>query len=256
VDGALGHRRSRRPAADPQRQGGPPRPARRAAAAAPRRPPPEGPEQTALAALWRRVLKTETIDAGRSFAEHGGHSLDALTASALAPEVLGRALSAAELLDGATLADLAERRKTATPSPDDADLLLLPGIGGEGLVLRPLAARLDRLRVRLGDLPRGPSVGEIADRLLAETPAAPILGGWSMGGVVAFAIARRRTRRGDAPAGGVLLVAFPAAALPGSRPATTCPPGCGRFTANGPRPRRPPPASWPNWASTKPPPRR
>jgi thioesterase domain-containing protein len=183
--------------------------------AAPAARPPEGPEQIALAALWRRVLKTETIDAGRSFAEHGGHSLDALTASALAPEVLGRTLSATELLDGATLADLAERRKTMTPSPDGADLLLLPGIGGEGLVLRPLAARLDRLRVRLGDLPRCPDVGEMADRLLAEIPTAPILGGWSMGGVVAFAIALRRTRRGDAPAGVVLLDSFPAAALPG-----------------------------------------
>lgn len=178
---------------------------------------PRGKLEKALAALWREALECTSVDAGRSFAEHGGHSIAALAISAQAREVLGHALPATWLMESPSLRALA-KRLTAAKIPSWVRLAgsgegnavhLLSGISGESAVLQPLAERLagDRPVMGFDFEPGASTVGEMAETCSASLSdsASPLLGGWSLGGVVAHAAVRKLEREGRAVAGLVLI---------------------------------------------------
>jgi thioesterase domain-containing protein len=191
---------------------------------------PQGETECRLAALWREVLGIGSVDASRSFAEHGGHSLSALAVSSRAVAVLGRPLPATWLIEGLNLRAIAMRLATETgplislaEGGPGAVLHLVPGVGGDAAVLRSLARRIARRRpVRAFDLcalPRteSASVETMATALVTalDGTTSPLLGGWSMGGVVAFAAAHQLEAAGRMPAGLILLDSVLAPDLPG-----------------------------------------
>ena len=77
-------------------------------------------------------------------------------------------------------------------------LILLPGWGLDGAVLQPLAEALgDELQVHVADLPAltSVSVPDWLDELDARLPGDCWLAGWSLGGMLAAALAARRGER-------------------------------------------------------------
>jgi len=77
-------------------------------------------------------------------------------------------------------------------------LILLPGWGLDGVVLQPLAEALaDELKVQIVELPAltSVSVSDWLDELDARLPHDCWLAGWSLGGMLAGALAARRGER-------------------------------------------------------------
>ncbi|HEV8581211.1 MAG TPA: amino acid adenylation domain-containing protein [Thermoanaerobaculia bacterium] len=172
-----------------------------------------------LAALWEEILETSPVGAADDFFDLGGHSLLAVRLMARIQREFDRDLPLSALFGGATVEHL-------------AGLLRSEGAGGEGFsalvpiqrngagrplfLVHPVGGSV----LCYGELGRllndGPpcyalqvpataellsTVEEIAARYLAEVravqPEGPYrLGGWSMGGVVAFEMARQLAREG------------------------------------------------------------
>ncbi|MDA0701976.1 MAG: SDR family NAD(P)-dependent oxidoreductase [Proteobacteria bacterium] len=188
---------------------------------------PRGKLEKALAELWREALDCLSVDAGRSFAEHGGHSIAALAISAQAREILGHALPATWLMESSSLRALAKRLSVAANpswarlggSGQGAALHILSGISGESGVLQPLADNLSDDRPVMGfDFePTASSVMQMAEIGCSALSGneALLLGGWSLGGVVAHAAARKLEQEGKAVAGLVLIDSVLGADLPG-----------------------------------------
>jgi amino acid adenylation domain-containing protein len=177
--------------------------------------PPATEAEHRLAALVRAVLGEDAVDMARSFAEHGGHSLAALAVSAQSGDV---ALPAHWLLTGETLAEVAARleqaaRLTSLAGDAGRPLLLLPGAGGATMPLLPLAQALaPAYAVSTCALGEAAAIDAMADGVVAalRDQPSPLLGGWSMGGAVAFATAARLA----APRGLLLLDSYLATDLP------------------------------------------
>jgi hypothetical protein len=72
--------------------------------------------ERAMAALWRDTLRVAKVGAHDRFVDLGGHSLLALRMMGRAPGVLGAPLPIAELLRGATLAELSAQVDAARAS--------------------------------------------------------------------------------------------------------------------------------------------
>jgi thioesterase domain-containing protein/acyl carrier protein len=178
-----------------------------------------------LVAIWEDLLRIRPIGVTDGFFDLGGHSLLAVQLAARVEQWFGRALPLSDLLLGSTIEEIAARirapvtggassllvdlRVTGPGSP----LYLVHPIGGGVLCYNSLARRLDGQRAVLGfqaagfegeaepetDLVRMAS--RYVDALRAEHPEGPyILGGWSMGGIVAFEMAGQLAAAGhDAP---------------------------------------------------------
>jgi amino acid adenylation domain-containing protein len=214
-----------RPALERLEPGSPADPAGRVA--------PSTPTERALAGIWEQVLKAAAVGVHDDFFDLGGQSFAALKVGSLVLKRLGQSVPLGTLLDCRTVAELAAWldepgrgwSPLATLKTDGAGApcYFVHPAGGNVLCYRGLAERLDR-PFHAFQAP-GPAVGRealddvealaelYAGALLAADPQGPyILGGWSSGAVIAFAMSRVLQDRGR-PAAAVIVVDAPAPVL-------------------------------------------
>ena len=196
--------------------------------------PPRDAVEAALIAVWEDVLGTgRPVGPDDDFFELGGHSILAVRLLARVEERFGRRMPLADLLQTPTVADLARRLRdnpaTRPNGPalvdlsphrvvDSAPWFLIHAVGGGIIPYVELARRVGPTRPVVaiqaagidGDDTPGNDLAMIAAayvRLIRERqPTGPYrLGGWSMGGVVAFEVARHLRDAGETVAGLVLI---------------------------------------------------
>lgn len=195
----------------------------RSAAHSPQGRPPESSTECALAELWGTVLGLTVHDAEADFFSLGGHSVLGIRLMALMEQRFGRRLPLSALFAQPTIAAQA-RLLQQFSNEDDARVCILPLIsppagaspmpfflfhpaGGSAHCYRALAEHLGAtLHVHAVEPPalhaRWPSMLSVEEmaanyaqgvlRRLEVMPAAQpyMLGGWSLGGMLAFAVAR------------------------------------------------------------------
>jgi thioesterase domain-containing protein/acyl carrier protein len=209
---------------------------------------PRTPTEQAIAAIVARVLGADRVGVTDDFFELGGNSLRAVQVVHGIEEALEARLSVSALLQSPTVADLAERvdgHEAAGgesggdgAAPVSAVVTLRAAAGGTPLFLfHPAGGDVAVYRDLLGTLPDGPvyavpsraaagtehehgSVDAMADAYAAVmrevAPEGPYrLAGWSMGGVLAYAVASRLEAAGAA----VESVTLWDAAVPSAAPA-------------------------------------
>jgi amino acid adenylation domain-containing protein len=189
---------------------------------------PEAPRdavEIALARIWEELLGAGPLGVREDFFRLGGHSLLLLALASRIARDLGRTLPVAALFQAPTIEDQAAllRRvspgEAAGPRPclvkirDGArrPLFCIHPTGGEVMCYLELARSLDDDRpvygVQAPELaagePGSASIEEMAARYLREIrkaqPEGPyLLAGWSLGGLVAFEMARQLRSEGEA----------------------------------------------------------
>ncbi len=185
---------------------------------------PRTPEEGLLAEIWAELLGLEQVGAGDHFFERGGHSLLAVLLMARIEQRFGRALPLSTLFAAPTLEALAAllaQAEAPTPGAPRPSLVLLQPrgdrkpfvcvhpVGGNVLCYLDLARHLgpDQPFYALQSPPPGEgcdTIEQMAARYLKELreiqPEGPYrLGGWSMGGLVAFEMARQLAGEGEMP---------------------------------------------------------
>jgi thioesterase domain-containing protein/acyl carrier protein len=175
-----------------------------------------------LAHIWEEVLGVRPVGLRDNFFELGGHSLLAVRLFALIEKRLGKKLPLTAIFQGATVEHLAGvLRQQAMPGPQSSLVPLQPGGGKRPLFLvHPagghvfpyvhLAQLLGSDQPCYGLQARGLEDGQdphtrIEDMaawyiqaLQTVQPTGPyLLGGWSMGGVVAFEMAQQLHAQGQ-----------------------------------------------------------
>jgi acyl-CoA synthetase (AMP-forming)/AMP-acid ligase II/thioesterase domain-containing protein/acyl carrier protein len=189
--------------------------------------PPQGPLERHIAACWTAVLGVDAVGRHADFYDLGGQSVAAMEVGARLEAHLGRPVPPELLLRCSTVAGLAAALADATAPLDDLvlqaegedpPLFLLYGVIGTtarmATVARHLHGRrrvigLEAMSLRAGTPPHRSvesAARSLARRVEAHCPTGPVLlGGYSFGGVLAFAVARELTRRGR-PVAGIYLV--------------------------------------------------
>jgi len=173
--------------------------------------PPRSATERALVRIWESVLGRDGISPGDSFFSVGGNSLRALQVVASIRDELGTALPVAALFTHQTIADLAAAVDAEASAPAAARsrlALLQAGTGPPVVLVHPVGGGVYCYRSLVDALlpgvpvhafeatePHESSLVDLAELYLAELlergPALPaVLGGWSLGGVVAFEMAR------------------------------------------------------------------
>ena len=171
--------------------------------------------------IWEELLQIRPIGVTDDFFDLGGHSLLAVRLAARIEHQLGTSLALSELLLGSTIEELAARLREPV-RPHEASSLIHLGTSGPGLPLflvhpigggvfcyNALTRRLDGTRAVLGLQARGLDgdaepeadlarmASRYVDAILAEYPQGPyLLGGWSMGGIVALEMAMQLSAAG------------------------------------------------------------
>jgi len=178
-----------------------------------------------LAAVWRDVLKRHPIGLDDNFFELGGHSLMAARLFVRIEKTLGVRLPLATLIQSPTIRTLAARIEEVDPSakwsslvpiqPDGTKppLFLVHGAEGNVLLYRSLAASLGSDQPVYGLQSQGldgselfePKLESIAEgycrELQSVQPAGPYyLGGYCLGGTIAFEMARQLKQAGESVA--------------------------------------------------------
>jgi amino acid adenylation domain-containing protein len=172
-----------------------------------------------LLEIWEELLEVRPISVTDDFFEVGGHSLLAVRLTARVEAALGEPLPVAEVLRARTVEALARRlgarsrtRSSLVPissSGEGQPLFLVPAVTGSAAPYLELARFLDADRPVYSFEAPGLSDGQepltsverIAEAFVAamtaERPHGPyLLAGWSMGGIVAFEMARQLEARG------------------------------------------------------------
>ena len=178
-----------------------------------------------LVAIWESVLGAGPIGVHDDFFELGGQSFSALRVLAAVERRLGRRCPMSALLEGRTVAHLADL--LAGGAGWSPLVTLRGGTGGEpcflvhpagggvlcyDLLARELGRPVHAFQASAGDA--GPDLAAIAARyveaLRERYPDGPsVLGGWSSGGVIAFEMARQLEAAGS-PVRQVLVLDSPA----------------------------------------------
>ncbi|HEY9284926.1 MAG TPA: amino acid adenylation domain-containing protein, partial [Pyrinomonadaceae bacterium] len=175
-----------------------------------------------LASVWEEVLGVKPLGVSDNFFDLGGHSLLAVRLMARIAEQCGRKLPLVTIFQRGTIEQLAEllrdEQKLAPWSPlvplqprgEGRPFFGVHAVGGTVFCYADLSRSLGQGRpfyalqaegVEGGQSPRT-NLEEMAARYVeavsAVQPAGPyLLGGWSMGGAVAFEMARQLEARGD-----------------------------------------------------------
>ncbi|WP_147445812.1 non-ribosomal peptide synthetase, partial [Corallococcus aberystwythensis] len=203
-------------------------------AALERQAPRDATEQV-LADLWREVLSTGEPDMRDDFFAVGGHSLLALRLMGRIERRLGVALPLDTLFHAPTLEALARQVRERTPGrasslrvllrqgDDGPPVFLIHPVGGHLLCYHELVRRLRSPRTLYGLQAPGAEGGPVepatlealAERYIEQLrevqPTGPYqLAGWSVGGVIAFEMARQLTRAGQEVGTLVAIDALPA----------------------------------------------
>jgi amino acid adenylation domain-containing protein len=178
--------------------------------------------EATLAEVWREVLGIERVGRNDPFFEMGGHSLLALKLFARMDEVLGRKLPLATLFRAPTIAKMAAVIESEAdsnkgwsslvpvrPEGEWPPFFCVHGGGGEVLFAQDLLKYLDPrlpfygLQARGLDDPekRDETIEQMAEHyveeILSVAGTGPIyLGGYCMGGMIAYEMARRLVRSG------------------------------------------------------------
>jgi amino acid adenylation domain-containing protein len=176
-----------------------------------------------LADLWRQVLDCDTVGVFDDFFTHGGHSLLAVRLLAGIRREFGRKLSIAAVLRAPTIAQQAQLLRkpddAAAPSPlvllreggSAPPLYCIHPVGGNVACYAGLARAFGSERPVYGlqspaleDGPQPADMEEMAKTYIAALrqvqPFGPWhLAGWSIGGVIAFEMARQLRAAGDPP---------------------------------------------------------
>src|SRR6185295_7366109 len=203
---------------------------------------PRNPAEEILAEIWQEVLGLERVGAHDNFFELGGHSLLAVLLMARIEKRFGKSLSLATLFAAPTVESLAALLSRSDghqqgrsplvaiqPQGDRPPFFCVHPVGGNVLCYLDLARHLppDQPFYALqspepgGDQPA--SIEEMAALYLSELrriqPEGPYrLGGWSMGGLIAFEMARQLESAGQELDLVVLIDTPPPAAQPGPPP--------------------------------------
>jgi thioesterase domain-containing protein len=184
--------------------------------------PPRDTLELALIQIWEELLEQRPIGVKDDFFARGGHSLMAVRLFSQIDRRLGHRLPLHVLFQGATVEHLAAtlRRQgwheaasplvEIQPRGDRTPVYFVHPVGGNVLCYAQLAARLGDdqpfFAFRAPGLDEGEeplaTVGALAETYLAHLrarqPQGPyLLGGWSMGGVVAWEMARRLEESGE-----------------------------------------------------------
>jgi amino acid adenylation domain-containing protein len=191
---------------------------------APGRHTPRDPVELDLLHIWREILGVADLGIDDNFFDAGGHSLLAVRLMARINERFGRHLALATLFDHGTIRQLADLVRAeagqAPPSPlvaiqpngTQTPIVFVHPAGGNVLCYYPLAQHLGPGRpffglqavASNGDA-RDASIARMAEKYFqaiidAQGDVLPVLGGWSMGALVAFELGRVYAReRGRAP---------------------------------------------------------
>ena len=178
---------------------------------------PRSPLETAIAGIWEEVLEVSGISVHDDFFDLGGQSFAAVRVLTQLAHVVGHRLPMGALLEGRTVARLAEIAAQAQSwSPlvelraegNGTPCFFVHPAGGNVLCYRALAQRLERPFFAFqapglqGEQPPLDSVEALAAlyvrALRGARPRGPyVLGGWSSGGVIAFEMARQLERGGE-----------------------------------------------------------
>ncbi len=175
-----------------------------------------------LAKIWEEVLDVRPIGVRDNFFELGGHSLLAVRLFALIENRLGKRLPLAAVFQGATVGDLADvlRQQAKPESPSSLvaiqprgsrrPLFLVHPAGGQVFPYVQLAQLLGPDQPCYGLQARGLDGGQDPHQRIEDMaahyiqalqtvqPTGPyLLGGWSMGGVVAFEMAQQLHAQGQ-----------------------------------------------------------
>jgi thioesterase domain-containing protein/acyl carrier protein len=176
--------------------------------------PPQGPFEGPLLELFRDVLSVPALGVEDDFFDWGGDSLKAVALMMKIDEAMGVRLSAAVLLNAPAVALLAPLVARGNASEVEATwlrregdlppLVCLPGLAGDPMWFMPLLQALDSRRPVLGlsfvGLNPPMAIAAAADKgvdaLMSVQPRGPyLLLGHSLGGVLAFEMARRLQSR-------------------------------------------------------------
>ncbi|MFY0523094.1 alpha/beta fold hydrolase [Archangium gephyra] len=195
--------------------------------------PPRDELERELAHIWEEVLGVKPVGVTDSFFELGGQSLLAVRLVARLRERWGHAVPLAALFEGPTIEALAARLRAGLPSTVQGNRVTLQPegtgtpvfwvhpVGGNVLCYAELARHLGTGRpfhalqatgldgseaplTRVEDMAR-----RYVEQVRAVQPEGPyLLGGWSLGGTVAYEMARELRRQGQEVALLVLLDSF------------------------------------------------
>ena len=199
---------------------------------------PRNPVERKVAGIWREILGRSDFGVHDNFFHLGGHSLLATRVVARLRQDLGVDLPLLAIFEATTVADLAEvltmwevpsgSDSTAVSNPillqrgdEGTPLFLVHPAGGLVAPYVELVKRLDPGQRVYGFQARGLEEGETPAQSIEEAasdfvvllrkrqPVGPyLLGGWSMGGVIAFEMARLLEMAGEAVAGVALIDAW------------------------------------------------
>jgi len=177
--------------------------------------------ESIVQAIWERALSRRPIGRDENFFDAGGDSARAMQMFAELERALGTGLPISILHQAATIAKLSELiEQQVVPSPDTLVLLhensgpqpvfIVHGIGGHVMELRSLLRAVDcpgpiygvQARGVAGDVPPLRSVQEMARSYVAAIrvlqPHGPyLIGGYSLGGLVALEMARILLAEGE-----------------------------------------------------------
>jgi pyochelin synthetase len=177
-----------------------------------------------LRELWEEVLQRRPVGVSDNFFDLGGDSMSALRLSTLVERKLGHRITVSQLLRAPSVAGMAELVGRASTPPADCLVPVLDRASGRPLALvHPVGGNVVCYRVLAEFLPDhsvwGVQAGEgtapttledMAARYVGELRRARLgppwlLGGWSMGGMLAAAMAVQMADSGERVDGVVLL---------------------------------------------------
>jgi aspartate racemase len=176
----------------------------------------ENPTEAKLVKLWEDVLGVESIGPTQNFFELGGHSLLLIRLLVKIEKCFQRRLRIADVFEAPTVRKLAAVICAGVAPPEVGELIPIQQSGtrsplfivGGGPLFRPLAQQLGLDQPVFSLLPHADvtklttpyQLSEVADQIVSKLlhchRGPYYIGGWCLGGVIAFEVSRQLIARG------------------------------------------------------------